>query len=97
MLAFLNLLAYIACMNSRQRKTLEAVFAEPTKSNIAWADIEVLLIASDCKVIEGSGSRVRFNHERGTFVAHRPHPQKETKQYVVKYVRAFLSEIGVKP
>lgn len=84
-------------MNNRQRKTLEAVFAEPTKSNIAWADIEALLIAVGCKVYEGAGSRVKFQHERGIYLAHRPHPQKEAKQYVVKYVRAFLNEIGVKP
>jgi HicA toxin of bacterial toxin-antitoxin, len=84
-------------MNNRQRKTLEAVFAEPTKSNIAWADIESLLIAVGCKVYEGAGSRVKFQHERGTYLAHRPHPQKETKQYAVKYVRAFLIEIGVTP
>ena len=84
-------------MNSRHRKTLESVFAEPTKSNISWADIEALLIAVGCKIVEGSGSRVRFNHERGTLVAHRPHPQKETKQYSVKQVRTYFIEIGVKP
>ena len=84
-------------MNNRHRKTLGAVFAEPTKSNIAWADIEALLVAAGCKVIEGSGSRVRFDHENGTFVAHRPHPRKETKQYSVKFVRTFLLEIGVRP
>jgi hypothetical protein len=29
---------------------------------IDWDDIESLLIAVGCKVIEGSGSRVRFDH-----------------------------------
>jgi HicA toxin of bacterial toxin-antitoxin, len=91
------MLAYNASMNNRQQKTLEAVFAEPTKNNIAWADIEALLIAVGCKVHEGAGSRVKFQHERGTYLAHRPHPQKETKQYAVKYVRTFLIEIGVTP
>jgi HicA toxin of bacterial toxin-antitoxin, len=76
---------------------LEAIFAEATKNNIAWANIEALLIAASCKVIEGTGSRVKFQHERGTYLAHRPHPQKETKQYAVKYVRTFLIEIGVTP
>jgi HicA toxin of bacterial toxin-antitoxin, len=76
---------------------LEAIFAEPTKNNIAWANIEALLIAASCKIIEGTGSRVKFQHERGTYLAHRPHPQKETKQYAVKYVRTFLIEIGVTP
>jgi HicA toxin of bacterial toxin-antitoxin, len=89
------MLAYNASMNNRQRKTLEAVFAEPTKNNIAWADIEALLVAVGCKVIEGSGSRVKFQHERGIYLAYRPHPQKETEQYVVKYAGTFLIEIGV--
>jgi hypothetical protein len=84
-------------MNTKQRKTLAAVFAEPTKSNIAWTDIEALLVAVGCTVYEGAGSRVKFQHERGTYLAHRPHPQKETKQYVVRYVRTFLIEIGVRP
>jgi hypothetical protein len=43
-------------MNNRHRNTLQAVFAVPTKSNIVWADIEALLLAVDCKLVEGSGS-----------------------------------------
>jgi HicA toxin of bacterial toxin-antitoxin, len=91
------LLAYIASMNNRQRKTLEAVFAEPTKTNIAWPDIESLLISVGCNVIEGTGSRVRFTFEKKGLAVHRPHPQKEAKQYVVRAVRDFLRVIGAAP
>lgn len=84
-------------MNSRHRKTLEAVFAEPAKTNIAWADIEALLVAVGCKVSEGSGSRVRFTFGLKPLAVHRPHPQKEAKQYVVRAIREFLNSVGVKP
>ena len=84
-------------MNNRHRKTLEAVFAEPTKTNIAWADIEALLVAAGCKVIEGSGSRVRI--ESAGFVAffHRPHPQKEALRYQVNDARKLLEKLEITP
>jgi HicA toxin of bacterial toxin-antitoxin, len=84
-------------MNSRHRKTLEAVFAEPTKSNIAWTDIEALLINVGCKLTEGSGSRVKFSHGEETLSFHRPHPGKEAIRYQVRDARALLEKIGVTP
>jgi hypothetical protein len=84
-------------MNSRQRKTLEAVFTDPVSGTLEWAAIEGLLIASGCRAVEGSGSRVRFvfNAEVASF--HRPHPAREAKRYQVREARAFLVRIGVKP
>jgi hypothetical protein len=84
-------------MNSKHRKTLEAVFGKPTPSALEWVRIEALLIAAGCVVIEGRGSRVRFAH--GTHIAsfHRPHPAKEAKPYQVEDARAFLALIGVTP
>lgn len=84
-------------MNSRHRKTLEAVFAEPTKTNIAWADVEALLVAVGCDVLEGSGSRVRFEWQGHIVFFHRPHPQKEAIRYQVKQAKVFLEELGVTP
>lgn len=84
-------------MNSRQRKTLEAVFADPVRANIAWADIESLLVAVGCRVIEGSGSRVRFEC-RGIIAAfHRPHPSKEAKRYQVRDACEYLIKLEVTP
>jgi hypothetical protein len=92
-----QMLAYIDSMNNRQRKTFEAVFAEPVRSNIAWADIESLLVAVGCRVIEGSGSRVRFEC-RGIIAAfHRPHPAKDAKRYQVRDAREYLMKLEVKP
>ena len=84
-------------MNSKHRKTLVAVFAEPTSGTIGWAAIEALLISAGCTVLEGSGSRVRFEH--GGLIAsfHRPHPAKEAKRYQVRDAREFLTKIGVTP
>lgn len=84
-------------MNSKQRKTLEAIFADPVSPNIPWNDIESLFVAVGCLVIEGAGSRVRFsfNGQIGTF--HRPHPEKEAKRYQVRDARAYLRKIGVTP
>jgi len=81
-------------MNSKQRRTLKAVFTDPASPTIDWADIESLLIAAGARVIEGSGSAVRF--ERDGVIA-RFHPDKEAKRYQVKDARAFLAAIGVKP
>lgn len=89
--------ATIVRMNSTQRKTLEAIFSTPTPRNLEWERIETLFVALSCVVIEGTGSRVRFELSGviGTF--HRHHPAKEAKPYQVKDARLLLTEAGVKP
>ena len=84
-------------MNSKQRKTLQAIFAHPVSGTIAWADLESLLVAAGAEVIEGHGSRVRFVKDQVVASFHRPHPAKEAKRYQVRDARAFLEQIGVKP
>jgi hypothetical protein len=56
-------------MMRKRQKTLDAIFAEPARVNIPWADIEALLMA--------------FGAERD--------------RGVVKSVRRFLEEGGIKP
>jgi hypothetical protein len=84
-------------MNKTHRKTLEAIFRQPIPASLEWRRIESLLQAVGATVIEGAGSRVRFelNGVIGTF--HRPHPQKEAKPYQVRDARAFLEKAGVLP
>jgi hypothetical protein len=76
---------------------LEAIFAEPTRANIHWDDIEALLLAlgSDCS--EGNGSRLRVALHGVRAVFHRPHPEKEASKPVVRSVRRFLQDAGVTP
>jgi HicA toxin of bacterial toxin-antitoxin, len=84
-------------MNSKQRRTLVAVFAEPTSGTIVWTDIESLLQAAGARVIEGNGSRVRFVWGDEVESFHRPHPAKKAKRYQVRAARDFLERIGVTP
>jgi HicA toxin of bacterial toxin-antitoxin, len=84
-------------MNSKQAKTLKAVFADPVSASLEWKAIENLLVVVGCNVIEGSGSRVRFERNGMIEAFHRPHPAKEAKQYQVRAARAYLIRLGVKP
>ncbi|MNF00043.1 hypothetical protein D3C81_1496060 [compost metagenome] len=84
-------------MNSKQRATLEAVFSAPIPSSLEWVRIESLLIAVGAKVIEGNGSRVRFELNGVIASFHRPHPAKEAKPYQVRDARAFLEQAGIEP
>lgn len=84
-------------MNSKQRKTLIAVFRDPVSAGIEWSDIEKLLIAAGAELVEGRGSRVRFVKGDMIETFHRPHPEKEAKRYQVRAARAFLQRIGIEP
>ncbi len=84
-------------MNSKHSKTLRAVFTEPVSGTIAWADIESLLKSVGCAVIEGAGSRVRFDRAGETEIFHRPHPAKQAKRYQARAARDYLIRLGVRP
>lgn len=84
-------------MNTKHRKTLNALFATPVQSGINWDDIEALIIMLGAERFEGNGSRVRFllNGVKATF--HRPHPHKEVDKGAVVSVRRFLEAGGIAP
>ena len=84
-------------MNSKHRKTLAVVFADPVSGPVEWSAVERLLVAAGAQVIEGRGSRVRFEKDGEVETFHRPHPAKEAKRYQVRAARAFLERIGVTP
>lgn len=84
-------------MNAKHTKTLQAIFAKPSSTSLEWVRIEALFIALGCRVIEGRGSRVRFEFNGIVAAFHRPHPAKEAKPYQVEQARDFLTAIGVKP
>jgi hypothetical protein len=68
-------------MNSKHRKILTAIFADPINGYIAWREIESLLVTFGCRIIEGKGSSVTFEKDgvRATF--HCPHPDKAALRY----------------
>jgi hypothetical protein len=84
-------------MGPNHRQTLQAIFEDPVRSNIAWRDIEAMLKAEGAEITEGSGSRVRIALNGVRAVFHRPHPQKETDKGAVKSMRRFLTEAEVTP
>ncbi len=84
-------------LSSKHRKTLRAVFDEPARSNVPWADIEKLLNALGAELSEGSGSRVRISLGGVRAVFHRPHPQRETDKGALRSMRRFLDQAGIAP
>ncbi|MEC5324542.1 MULTISPECIES: type II toxin-antitoxin system HicA family toxin [unclassified Aurantimonas] len=84
-------------MNSKHRRTLVAIFAEPVSGSLDWASIEALLMSVGCELVEGSGSRVRFNSDGAVATFHRPHPAKEAKRYQIRAARDYLIKIGIEP
>ncbi len=83
-------------MNSKHRKTLEAIFTDPVNGGLEWARIEALLLALGCRIIEGSGSSVTFEKEGKRAHFHRPHPEREALRYRVRAVREYLATLGIK-
>lgn len=90
-------MCYHYLVNKKHQKTLKSIFLNPIPKTLEWKWVEALFVALGAVVIEGRGSRVRFelNGEVGTF--HRPHPQKEAKPYQVRDARRFLEQAGIKP
>jgi hypothetical protein len=84
-------------MNSRHRRTLVSVFTDPVSPSIDWSDVESLLIAVGCQVVEGNGSRVRFEKDGLVAFFHRPHPGKEAKRYQIRDARLLLQRLGIEP
>ena len=83
-------------MNKKNKSTLAAIFEDPVRSEILWANIESLLYALGAEISEGRGSRVRVALKDVRAVFHRPHPQKVTDKGSVKSMRRFLIAAGVK-
>ena len=84
-------------MNNRHQRTLAAIFEDPVRANIAWREVEAMLLAEGAEITEGAGSRVRIALNDVRAVFHRPHPSKETDKGAVKSLRRFLTEAGVEP
>ena len=83
-------------MNKKNKSTLAAIFEDPARSDIVWADIESLLYALGAEITEGKGSRVRIALKEVRAVFHRPHPRNVTDKGSVKSMRRFLLAAGVK-
>ncbi len=81
-------------LNDRQRRTLEAIRARPTRANIRWTSVVSLLDALG-DVGQGSGSRVRVEINGVRAVFHAPHPANECDKGMIDDVRDYLTKAGV--
>jgi len=84
-------------MNVKQRRTLTALFAIPTRAKVRFADIAALIVALGGEVREGAGSRVAFELKGKRVYLHRPHPGREAKRYQVEELREFLRSLEIQP
>jgi hypothetical protein len=66
-------------------------------ANIAWRDIEALLVGLGAEVTEREGSRVAIVLFQEVRVLHRPHPTLQTDRGAVVSVKKWLEQHGVKP
>ncbi|MFZ1425882.1 MAG: type II toxin-antitoxin system HicA family toxin [Geminicoccaceae bacterium] len=91
---------FAMALNKRQCAVLCAVFAEPTRSDLAWADFERLVVALGGEWVKpghtgGSRRRAALRGRKGLF--HAPHPGPTMKKGSVESAREFLLRAGVTP
>lgn len=73
---------------SKHAKTLNKLSAQPTPTDIKWNDLKGALESLGYKEMTGDGSRRKFvfSATKEVIHLHKPHPQPEVKQYVIRYV-----------
>jgi hypothetical protein len=84
-------------MNTKQLRTLKAIFSRPTTATIVFSDIEALFVALGGTITERAGSRIKISLQSEQWHCHRPHPGKEAKRYQVEEARELLERLGIKP
>ena len=84
-------------MKAKHRKTLEAIYAKPTRGGIVFSEIEALIVGLGGEVREGEGSRVVFELKVTRKYLHRPHPGKDAKKYQVEELREWFLLLEIKP
>jgi len=84
-------------MNSKQHRTLEAVFDVPTRADVRWPDVESLLAALGADISEGRGSGLCVRLNGVTAVFQRPHPKRIAGKGMVDSVRMFLTNARIEP
>jgi len=84
-------------MKRKHQRTLERIFARPTRGTIPWADIESLFKTLGAEVSERAGSRVAVVLFGEVRVFHRPHPSPDTDKGAVNSIRDWLDLYEVRP
>jgi len=87
-------------LSHRHCRTLCAIFEEPTRSDVKWADFLVLLRTLGAELPKPgktAGSRQRISLRGRKAVLHKPHPEPAMKKGSVEAARDFLRNAGVTP
>ncbi|NBA81993.1 addiction module toxin, HicA family [Pseudomonas putida] len=84
-------------MNNHQQATLEALLKRPVPRTLERARVESLLVSLGARVVDGRGSRVRFELNGAVATFHRPHPDRHAKPYQLRDARQFIEQAGVSP
>jgi Ni,Fe-hydrogenase III component G len=90
-------LCYLSDTTAKRRRTLNAVFAIPTRVNVRFSDVAALVVALGGEVREGAGARVVCELKERRLYLHRPHPGHEARRYQVEEVRKLLRASGIQP
>jgi hypothetical protein len=81
-------------VNSKNCKTLKAIFTTPPPSNVPWKAVEALFLQLGAQIKEGNGSRMSVTLKGRVVHFHRPH-SKDTDKGALVSVRKFLTEVGI--
>jgi len=84
-------------LTGKHRKTLEAIFARPDRSNIVWNDFLKLMEAVGATVITEGGSAHYFELRGASLNIHKPHPGHELYKEYVRKIRGFLRGVRLTP
>lgn len=82
-------------MNTKQRRTLDAIFRIPTPAEIPWNEIVSLFGALGATVQQRAGSRVAVTLNGVVAVFHEPHPEHRARRLLIGDVKEFLTRAWV--
>jgi hypothetical protein len=82
-------------MNTKQRRTLEAISRKLVPASLPWDDIERLFVALGVEIEQREGSRPVVALNEASAVFHVPHPKRIAAQGRITEVRKFLERAGV--
>ena len=78
-------------LSRKRARTLAAVFEKPTRGDLDWPAVLVLVRTLGATVDEKRvGSRVAFALEGRVFVIHKPHPKSVLSKGSLEALREFL-------
>ena len=82
-------------MSQKHKRVLNAIFHEPTSSNIHWRDIESLLHHLDIVVQSTHGARMHVILNGVEGILHRPHHSGVCSKHEIRELRKYLTSAGI--